>query len=202
MQRSNSVGIVGAGIAGLQLALHLQCHGVPITLYTDRTPKQICQGRLPNTVCRFAPTRDRERALGVEHWDEPEFGTFGIDFRIIGSPIAFQGSFSRPASFVDTRLYQATLLEETLEAGTPVVYGALQPADVERHSPEHALMVVASGRGQLADLFPRVPEQSPYAEPQRRLFAGLFHGLSVSDSADLAFCISPGHGEVFAFARS
>jgi Styrene monooxygenase A putative substrate binding domain len=200
MQRANSVGIVGAGVAGLQLALHLQRHGVPTTLYTDRTPEQIRGARLPNTVCRFAPTRDRERALGVEHWDEPRFGTFGIDFRITGAPIAFQGAFSRPASFVDMRLYQATLLEDAAAAGTRVVYGALQPADVERHAREHALMVVASGRGRLAEPFPRVAEQSPYMQPQRRLFAGLFHGLHASDAADLAFCISPGHGEVFAFA--
>ena len=32
------IGIVGAGIAGLHLALYLQKHGVDATLITDRAP--------------------------------------------------------------------------------------------------------------------------------------------------------------------
>jgi hypothetical protein len=97
-------------------------------------------------------------------------------------------------------LYQSTLLEDALRSGIPVVYGALQPEDVEAASHAHALMVIASGRGCLAEMFPPVAEQSPYPQPQRRLFAGLFHGLAPTDAAELAFRISPGHGEVFAFA--
>jgi glycine/D-amino acid oxidase-like deaminating enzyme len=105
------IGIVGAGVAGLQLALRLQQHGVPVTLYSDRTPDQVRAGRLPSTVCRFAPTRERERALSITRWDDPALATFGINLQITGTPIAFRGSFSRPASFLDMRVYQATLLE-------------------------------------------------------------------------------------------
>jgi hypothetical protein len=200
MHTSQSIGIVGAGIAGLQLTLRLHQSGISTTLYTDRTPDQILAGRLPNSVCRFAPTRERERALGVDHWDDPRSLTTGIDFHITGTPIAWRGSFTQPASFVDTRLYQATLLEDVLQSGTRVVNGALQPENLEAVSRGHALMVIASGRGRLSDMFPRMAERSPYAEPQRKLFAGLFHGISPSEAADLAFCISPGNGEVFAFA--
>jgi 2-polyprenyl-6-methoxyphenol hydroxylase-like FAD-dependent oxidoreductase len=32
------IGIVGAGVAGLHLALYLQQHGVPARLYAERTP--------------------------------------------------------------------------------------------------------------------------------------------------------------------
>jgi hypothetical protein len=58
-------------------------------------------------------------------------------------------------------------------------------------------MVVATGRGRLAEIFPRLPERSPYAEPQRRLLAGLFHGIAMPDPPVMSFTVAPGHGEVF-----
>src|SRR5262245_62103966 len=97
-----NIGIVGSGIAGLHLALSLQQRGIPATLYSDRTPDQIRAGRLPNSIARFDHTRARERILGVEHWDSPDFGVFCIHFRINGDPpLTFRGDFSHPASFVD-----------------------------------------------------------------------------------------------------
>jgi glycine/D-amino acid oxidase-like deaminating enzyme len=62
----SGIGIIGAGIAGLQLALFLQQHDVPVTLYADRSADAILASRLPSTVGRFGRTRARERA-----WREP-----------------------------------------------------------------------------------------------------------------------------------
>src|SRR5207344_2170201 len=64
-----SIGIVGTGIAGLQLGLLLQQRGIPTTLYAERTPEQQRAGGILNNVVRFGHTRERERALGVNHWD-------------------------------------------------------------------------------------------------------------------------------------
>jgi hypothetical protein len=193
-----SIGIVGAGIAGLHLALFLQHHGVPLTLYTDRSPDQLRGSRLPNTVARFSATRARETLLGVAHWDAPELGDLhGAHLRITGTPIQFQGTLPEPASFVDMRLYESTLLEDFANRGGQIVFGAIQPDAVRRLSLEHDLVTVASGRGRLAELFPSVPECSPFRQPQRRLFAGLFHGIARSEPHTLAFTISPGHGEIF-----
>jgi 2-polyprenyl-6-methoxyphenol hydroxylase-like FAD-dependent oxidoreductase len=69
-----SIGIVGTGISGLHLALFLQHFGIGSTVYADRTPEQIREGRLPNTVARFEHTRARERQLGVDHWDFDDDG--------------------------------------------------------------------------------------------------------------------------------
>jgi 2-polyprenyl-6-methoxyphenol hydroxylase-like FAD-dependent oxidoreductase len=193
-----NIGIVGSGIAGLQLGLFLQQRGLPVTLYSDRTPEEIRAGRLPNAVARFDHTQERDRSLGVHRWDDPEIGALGAHFRIVGDqPLAFYGSVRRPASFVDMRIYLSTLLEEFAARGGPVRVGALQAADVARLSANHDLMVVASGRGSLTEMFPRLPERSPYTRPQRRLCVGLFRGIAYPEPRGLTFSISPGHGEVF-----
>ncbi|MEV4392392.1 styrene monooxygenase/indole monooxygenase family protein [Nonomuraea sp. NPDC049607] len=61
------VGIVGAGISGLTLALRLQQLGVPTTLYSEGDAEDLGRGRLPNTVGRMA----RERELGSLHFLDP-----------------------------------------------------------------------------------------------------------------------------------
>src|SRR5919109_4438638 len=102
----NSIGIVGSGIAGLHLALFLQQHSVPVTLYSDRTAEQIRAGRLPSTVARFEHTRARERALGVDHWSALAHDVLWTRVYINGQPpLTFRGDMARPWSFVDMRLY-------------------------------------------------------------------------------------------------
>src|SRR5262249_22169778 len=63
-----TMGIVGAGVAGLHLALYLQKHGVPVTLYAERSPDEVRAGRLLNTQALLGAARARTVALGVNHW--------------------------------------------------------------------------------------------------------------------------------------
>jgi hypothetical protein len=95
------------------------------------------------------------------------------------------------------RIYLARLLEDFMSRGGQVEIGALAAGDVVRLSARHGLMVVASGRASLTDLFPRLPEYSPYTAPQRRLMSGLFRGIALPEPLGVSFNISPGHGEVF-----
>jgi hypothetical protein len=193
-----NIGIVGSGIAGLHLGLFLQRHGVDATIYSDRSPDQIRTGRLHNLVVRFDPTRERERALGLDHWEFPDFGVFGVHMRVgIEPPIIWNGSFKRPASGVDMRIYQSTLLEDFATRGGKVALGALEASDVARLSEQHDLMVVASGRGGLIDMFPRDPARSPYEQPQRLLMGAFYRGLDFPDPLGVIYSISPGAGEIF-----
>jgi hypothetical protein len=193
-----SIGIVGSGIAGLHLGLFLQKHGVDATIYSDKAPDQIRAGRLHNLVVRFDRTRERERALGVDHWEFPDFGVFGVHMRVgIAPPIVWNGSFKRPASSVDMRIYQSTLLEDFATRGGKVAVGSLDASDVARLSGQHDLMVVASGRGALTDMFPRDPARSPYERPQRLLMGAFYRGLDFPDPLGVVYTISPGAGEVF-----
>ena len=83
------------------------------------------------------------------------------------------------------------------ERGGELVVGpTLEAADVERISRDHDLVVVAVGRGSIGGMFRRRPEKSPYDRPQRRLCAGLYHGIAPTEPRGVSFCIAPGHGEL------
>src|SRR5262245_56139227 len=110
--RMAHIGIVGTGIAGLQLGLSLQRQGIDATLYAERTPSQELARQLPNMVMRNACTRARERALGVNHWDDPSYDMGRLAVRASGPrPLAFSGRMT-PGHVVDMRIYCARLLDD------------------------------------------------------------------------------------------
>lgn len=195
------IGIVGAGVAGLHLALYLQKHAIPVTLYAEKTAEQQRSGQLPNAAAHWANTRARERELGVNHWDGELGGRFGLfcyHYSIgMKPPLIFRGDLLEPGMSIDQRLYLAKLLEDFEERGGSVVIGPLQASDLEPLSQKHDLVVVSSGHRSLTQLFPRVPEHSPYTQPQRLLCAGIYHGITQRDPIGVGINISPEHGQVF-----
>ena len=193
-----TIGIIGAGIAGLHHALFLQKHGIQVTLYTDRSADELRKSRLPNTVALMGTTRSREIELGINHWDKPELRTHLADISIAGDhPIAFRSSILEPLIFIDMRLYVPTLMADFEKLGGKTVVVRCSPEEVGKLAADHDLMVVTTGRAGLTAMFPRIAERSPYHEPQRRLFAGLFRGVSLPSPFTFNFNIIPGLGEVF-----
>jgi hypothetical protein len=192
-----TIGIIGAGIGGLHLALYLQQQGVPVTLYAERAPDEVRAMRLPNTQGLMAEGRVRHEALGVSHWDSPDRDLTAVRFRIAGEhPIGFTGALVPPHMFIDMRLYLPRLMEDFAARGGTVVLGACRPGDVARLGEVHDLVVVATGRDGLAAMFSRLPEHSPYDRPQRLLLGGLFRGIHVPVPRVLGYDILPGAGEI------
>jgi 2-polyprenyl-6-methoxyphenol hydroxylase-like FAD-dependent oxidoreductase len=194
-----NIGIVGAGIAGLHLGLYLAERGIIPTIYTSHSPEQVRQSRLPSITALFGTARAADRRLGVAHWDESGPSAHRVDFSVDGMPeLSFSGRLTAPAGFVDMRMYLPRLMEDFEQrGGRLVVSGAVTAEDLARIADAHDLAVVATGRGELGNVFARIPERSPYTTPQRRLFAGLFRGLRFPGEIGLAFRIVPGHGEIF-----
>ena len=193
------IGIIGAGIAGLQLGLLLRSQGIETTIYTEKTPDQQRAARMANVVIRNTPTRERERILGVNHWDSSAPDIMSMTIRIGGArPLAFTGDFEQPANIVDMRIYQARLLEDVVARGGRVEVGTLQTEDLADLSTQYDLLVVATGRGGMTTLFPRLPEHSPYSTPQRVVVGGLYKGIAYSQPVGFDICITPGIGEILA----
>jgi 2-polyprenyl-6-methoxyphenol hydroxylase-like FAD-dependent oxidoreductase len=192
-----NIAIIGAGVSGLHLGLFLQQHDVPATIYTDKTPEQVATGRLLNTVAHHHHTLERERALGVHHWDADEYGYVCHQHAITGfpEPLRFRGDFEYPSSIIDYRLYLPRLMEDYQERGGELVVGPIDGSTAERLGGSHDLVVVAGGRG-LGDMFARRPDKSPYDQPQRRLSAGIYHGISETAPKGVGVHLSLGHGEL------
>jgi 2-polyprenyl-6-methoxyphenol hydroxylase-like FAD-dependent oxidoreductase len=193
------IGIIGAGVAGLHLGLFLKQRGIDATIYTEKTPAEQFGSRLPALVARSGHTRERERLLGVNHWDNgnSSFGTMCIT---LGGeqPMGFSGDLERAFIAVDMRIYFARLLEDFAARGGNVVYRDVQAGDLDAISEQHDLVVVATGRGGLNALFPRVAELSPFDRPQRYICTGLFRGVTANpDTASATFV--PEQGELFEF---
>jgi hypothetical protein len=192
----STFGIVGAGIAGLHLALYLQKEGIEATLYTDRDADEIGEGRLLSTVALMGATRARDAALGTNHWDAPENSTYGMHLAVGGQRL-FEASVQQPLLLIDMRVYIPRLMADfQARGGKIVIVKTTGPDDVARLAANHDLMIVAAGRAGLNDLFPRLAERSPYQEPQRRLLAGLFHGIRRPAQFRTGFNIVPGQGEI------
>ncbi|MGM1062182.1 styrene monooxygenase/indole monooxygenase family protein [Saccharothrix sp. Mg75] len=194
------IGIVGAGISGLHLALRLHQRGIDCTLYTPGDPEEIRSGPLVNLVTRFASTRERERELGVTRWLSGEFDNSWMHMRLEGGEgLSFRGRLPSPASSVDFRMYLASLLEElNARGGTVVRHRPADRAQLARLAERHDLLVVAAGRGELADVFPRDEARSPYREAPRALLGGLFHGIRPPDPPGMTMDMIAGVGEIHA----
>ena len=116
----SSIGIVGSGVSGLHLGLFLRAHDVPVTIYADKEPDAIRAGKLLNTVAHHHHTLERERALGVDHWDVGEYG-YVCHHHCIAGEVRFRGDFEHPSSAIDYRVYLPRLMEDFQERGGELV---------------------------------------------------------------------------------
>jgi 2-polyprenyl-6-methoxyphenol hydroxylase-like FAD-dependent oxidoreductase len=191
------IGIVGAGIAGLHLALYLQKHSVDATLITDRAPEDYRNIRLLNTVAHHHVTIAREDYLGVNHWKDPKDHYYYHDHAFnFPEPIKFRGYFSKASRAVDYRIYLPALMEDFQRRGGKIEYRRIEEGDIGPLVARFDLLVVAAGKGPLGQLFAYRPEQTPYSQPQRRLCVGLYTGVRQPDPMNVTLSVSPGHGEM------
>lgn len=195
---ANRIAIVGAGVASLHLGLFLLQHQIPVTIYSDRSPAQLRQGRLPNTVALMGATRARNQALGIQDWETPAFDTVDMHIHVGGEhPLTFTGHPTAPLLFIDMRLYLPRLLAAFAERGGQLVLQDVTAEDIADLAMHYALVVIATGRNGLTQLFPQVGPASPYAQPQRLLMGGLFQGIQPLTPQGMCFQIAPGQGEIF-----
>ncbi|WP_306469719.1 styrene monooxygenase/indole monooxygenase family protein [Actinoplanes sp. DH11] len=198
--------IVGAGQAGLQLALSLKAEGHQVTLMAARTPRELTDGWPMSTQVMFDPALAAERAYGLSHYDRVAPAIQGLHMSLAAPPgnrvLQFTAPLDRPAFAVDQRIKMARWLTDAEQAGVEVVYQpvSLDYLNVLASTGRYDLTVVAAGRGDLMEAFERDPERSPYEAPQRGLAVAYVQGL-VPDPArpepHVEFHAVPGHGELF-----
>jgi 2-polyprenyl-6-methoxyphenol hydroxylase-like FAD-dependent oxidoreductase len=200
-----SILIVGAGQAGLQLALGLQARGYDVTVMTNRTADEIRNGRVMSTQCMFASALALEHDLGLDFWaaQAPDIGGLGVSVTAPDGSRAVDwlGRLRRPAQSVDQRVKMAGWLETFAERGGRVVLHAAAVSDLDWFARTYDLTLVAAGRGDLVSAFGRDAERSPYEAPQRALAVSYVHGLAPRpehpDLPAVRCNLVPGVGELF-----
>ncbi|MFI6582867.1 styrene monooxygenase/indole monooxygenase family protein [Embleya sp. NPDC050493] len=196
--------IIGAGQAGLQLGIGLLDHGYRVTVVTDRTGAQIREGRIMSSQCMFGTALAHERTLGLNLWDRDCPPVEGISFVVPdgtgGTAISWASRLDAAARSVDQRVKMPVWLEEFERRGGTTELRAADVADLERYARESDLVIVAAGKGEIAQLFERDAERSTFDRPQRALALTYLTGMTPRDEySAVSFNLMPGVGEYFTF---
>ncbi|MFD4905517.1 styrene monooxygenase/indole monooxygenase family protein [Kitasatospora purpeofusca] len=182
------VAIVGAGQAGLQVALGLlAAGGYEVTVVSGRTAGELRAGPVLSTQAMFGPALQVERAAGLDLWAGEAPQVRSVDAVLVPEPglraLEFTMTLDEPAQSVDQRVKMARWLELVEERGGRVEYRELDRAGLGGLAAAHELTLVAVGRGELAGIFARDAARSPFDAPQRRLAALYAHGVGAPDPA-------------------
>jgi flavin reductase (DIM6/NTAB) family NADH-FMN oxidoreductase RutF/2-polyprenyl-6-methoxyphenol hydroxylase-like FAD-dependent oxidoreductase len=197
-RRRRSVAVVGAGPAGTALALGLLRAGHTVTLVSDRTGDEVRSGRVMSSQITFESALEAEVSLGVSDLlpDAPPIEEMAYDGRRAdGSLATFRARLAGPARSIDQRVRLPLLLDQVARLGGNVQVRSATPDDLLDLARGHDLVVVCSGRGGLAELFPIDDERTPYETPQR--VAALTYLASDSPGNDLRYHAVDGVGECF-----
>ncbi|MFD9061678.1 styrene monooxygenase/indole monooxygenase family protein [Kitasatospora purpeofusca] len=199
------VAIVGAGQAGLQVALGLlAAGGYEVTVVSGRTAGELRAGPVLSTQAMFGPALRVERAAGLDLWAGEAPQVRSVDAVLVPEPslraLEFTMTLDEPAQSVDQRVKMARWLELVEERGGRVEHRELDRSGLGALAAAHELTLVAVGRGELAGIFARDAARSPFDAPQRRLAALYAHGVGAPDPAAVPRArmhAVPGVGELY-----
>lgn len=200
------VAIIGGGQAGMPVAFGLLEKGYEVTLYTNRTPEQIRDGRVMSSQCMFANALDVERKLGINFWEAECPPVEGIGFALANpdkpetKAVDWSGRLDRIAQATDQRIKMPVWIDEFAKRGGKVVFEDVGVEELERISNENELTLLAAGKGDVVRLFERDASRSPFDKPQRDLALTYVHGLEPTpEYSRVSFNFIPGVGEYFVF---
>jgi Styrene monooxygenase A putative substrate binding domain len=196
--------IVGAGQAGLQLALSLQAEGYDVTLMSARTADEIRNGWPTSTQVMMYRALDRERDVKLNLWDGAATEITGIGFNLSPAPgvsaFSFSGAWARPGNSVDQRLKMSTWIELFEQRGGRVIYHSVMTSDLAGLAPMYDLTVIAAGKGEIVEMFETDKRKTHYTKPMRHLAAIYLDGIAVPEGVPhprMRVNLRPGGGEVF-----
>lgn len=192
-----TIGIIGAGVAGLHLGLHLRKQDLDVTIYTNRTAEQVADGRILNSVAHMSGTIEIEHDLGIGDWPETDAEySYHHHYNGWGEERRFHGRFEKPARIIDYRIYLPRLMAEFEARGGRLAIRDLSVPDIEALTEQHDLVVVSTGKGEIGALFPRRVDKSPYTSPQRKLAVGFWKGVAPRDPRGVEISVVPAAGEL------
>ncbi|WP_421848873.1 styrene monooxygenase/indole monooxygenase family protein [Oricola sp.] len=198
--------IIGGGQSGLQLGIGLLKNGYQVRIVQNRTGEEIANGRVLSSQCMFDNAVQHERDLGIDRWSDTCPPVDGIQFSVPdpeGSDnkvIDWCGRLDKSAYSVDQRVKMPVWLDELEKLGGQLVIAEAGIADLESYARQDDLVLVASGKGEVGQLFERDAEKSAYDKPMRALALTYVKGMTPRpEHSAVCFNLVPGVGEYFVF---
>ena len=198
------IAIIGAGQSGCQLGLGLLDAGFEVTLYSDRSPDEIFHGRVMSSQCMFDSALEIEREQNLNYWESECPKVQGIGFTlpdgIGGKAIDWAARLDDFAQSVDQRLKIPRWMQEFEKRGGELLVQPATPDDLSACARTHDLVIVASGKGALGQLFERDAVSSPFSQAQRSLALTYVKGMRPrAPFSAVSFNLVPNVGEYFVF---
>src|SRR5262249_8331547 len=132
------IAIIGAGQAGLQLALGLLDAGYEVKLVSDRSPDEIRTGRVMSSQCMFDSALPTQRELGMNLWEQDCPRVEGISFTVPGpgreKGIDWVARLDNYAQAVDQRIKMPRWMAEFETQGGDLVIAEAQIPDVDSYA--------------------------------------------------------------------
>jgi len=143
-----------------------------------------------------------EKKWGLNFWDDKAAWASHANL-IVGTAdqpkLLIPGKTNFPYFAMDQRLKFSYLLEHYEQMGGKVVIKDIALNDLDAIAKENDLTLVAGGRGEINQIFPRDDQRSVFDKPQRSLAAFLVNGMVPEENPSIRFNIVPGVGEYIAW---
>jgi hypothetical protein len=190
------VTIVGAGQSGLMVACGLIQKDYKVNLVSNRTADEIRKGRILSSQGMMNPAIQAERDLGLRFWEDECPYWEGLQFTIVAPDLSRAISFNRPTpgqwESLDQRIKMSGWMEKFVEWGGNLIIEEADIVSLEKYAAQSDLVLVASGKGEIGNLFERDAEKSPYDKPMRAL--ALTYVFGMDRIAPVTNDMEPFHG--------
>jgi len=200
------IAIIGAGQTGLLAAHALLKKHYHVTLFSDRTAEDFLTKTRPTGVAgRFEMALNFERELGLNYWENEvpwvDHAQVILCPEVNNRLLTLSGRLAQPGCAIDLRLQSHRWMLEFEKKGGRIVIDCVSPSKLDEIANEYDLVLVASGRGELQNLFERDPLLSTHTTPPRKLMmigiTGPRMGFEGTPGLPVKFHIFPEDGECF-----
>ncbi len=194
------VAIVGAGQAGLQLAIGLAKENYQITVFSDRSGQDIASGRIMSNQAMFATALQYENELALDFWGSSCPDNTSITLSLSQNAkqlINWKSILNKPFKSIDQRLKFPKWMQEFEALEGTLIVKKIDSNDLEAITNENDLTIISTGKQELSSLFARDEKKSIHTQPQRSLMCLYVNGIIPEEDQGIRVNIVPQMGEFF-----